>query len=234
MSKKNIPKFKIYSTLGNQLTDHPKLSSSKLKSKKWQRLFLKNRRPKRSTEYGSVLRAKQQLNAFYGNIKDKQLTNLFIKAGQYEGNQIINFIKLLERRLDVFLFRSKLSPSFSEIRQLIQHEHFLLNGLPIKTASILLTKGDIISVKKESITLLKDKVANYCSSLMAHRNVSNKVNINKMIKDNPILFVPNYIEFNYFLMKGQLSELPHVETISYPMMPNLTSLLEYYKYKKKL
>ena len=117
MSKRNTPKFKIYSKFGSKLTDHPKLTSSKLKSKKWQFLFSSNRRPRKETEYGSVLRAKQRLNAFYGGINNKQLTTLFIKAGQYKGNQTINFIKLLERRLDVFLFRSKLSPSLHEIRQ---------------------------------------------------------------------------------------------------------------------
>lgn len=234
MSKVNNPKFKIYSKLGSQLTDHPKLTSLKLTSKKWQHLLLKNRRPRKDTEYGSVLKAKQRLKTFYGQIKDKQLTNIFTKAGRYQGNQTTNFVKLLERRLDIFLFRSKISPSLSEIRQLIQHGHFTLNGLSVKTASLSLNKGDIVSVKKESIGLIKNKVVSYLSKLITNNNISKKVHLSKLVRDNPILFIPNYIEFNHYLLEGQLVELPTVETINYPMNPDLTLLLEYYKYKKKV
>ena len=227
MSKRNTPKFKIYSKFGSKLTDHPKLTSSKLKSKKWQFLFSSNRRPRKETEYGSVLRAKQRLNAFYGGINNKQLTTLFIKAGQYKGNQTINFIKLLERRLDVFLFRSKLSPSLHEIRQLIQHGHFLINGSVVKTASLLLKKNDRISVKAESIDLLKNKVNRYFSQIIHNNKISKKMSMAQIVRNNPILFVPNYIEFNHYLMEGQLVELPDVENICYPMNPDLTPLMEY-------
>jgi small subunit ribosomal protein S4 len=234
MSKRNTPKFKIYSKFGSKLTDHPKLTSSKLKSKKWQFLFSSNRRPRKETEYGSVLRAKQRLNAFYGGINNKQLTTLFIKAGQYKGNQTINFIKLLERRLDVFLFRSKLSPSLHEIRQLIQHGHFLINGSVVKTASLLLKKNDRISVKAESIDLLKNKVNRYFSQIIHNNKISKKMSMAQIVRNNPILFVPNYIEFNHYLMEGQLVELPDVENICYPMNPDLTPLMEYYKHIKKV
>ena len=210
------------------------LTSSKLKSKKWQFLFSSNRRPRKETEYGSVLRAKQRLNAFYGGINNKQLTTLFIKAGQYKGNQTINFIKLLERRLDVFLFRSKLSPSLHEIRQLIQHGHFLINGSVVKTASLLLKKNDRISVKAESIDLLKNKVNRYFSQIIHNNKISKKMSMAQIVRNNPILFVPNYIEFNHYLMEGQLVELPDVENICYPMNPDLTPLMEYYKHIKKV
>ena len=184
MSKRNTPKFKVYSKFGSKLTDHPKLTSSKLKSKKWQFVLSANRRPRKETEYGSILRAKQRLNAFYGGIKNRQLTTLFVKAGQYKGNQTINFIKLLERRLDVFLFRSKLSPSLHEIRQLIQHGHFLVNGSVVKTSSFTLKKNDRVSVKEKSIDLLKDKVKTYYSKIISSNNISKKMSLSQIIRQN--------------------------------------------------
>ena len=56
----------------------------------------------------------------------------------------------------------------------------------------------------------------------------------QIVRNNPILFVPNYIEFNHYLMEGQLVELPDVENICYPMNPDLTPLMEYYKHIKKV
>jgi small subunit ribosomal protein S4 len=234
MSKVNKPKFKIYSKLGIKLRDHPKLISKKLTSKKWQSLYSFNRPPKKETEYGSLLKAKQRLKAFYGCSSDKQFKNLFVRSGVYKGNQTINFIKLLERRFDVFLLRSKISPSLREIHQFIQHGHFLINDSIVKNPSFLLKKGDIICVNTNSRNFIKLKVDNYLSSIVDNNKISKKKKINQIIKDNPILFTPNYIEFNHSIMKGQLIELPDVENICYSFNPDLTSLTEFYKYKKKL
>jgi small subunit ribosomal protein S4 len=234
MSKVTIPKFKIYSKLGTKLTDHPKLTSQKLKSKKWQFLLSSNRRPRKETEYGSILQAKQKLKAFYGCPSDKQFRNIFIKAGDYKGNQTINFIKLMERRLDIFLFRSKISPSLGEIRQFIQHGHFSVNDSLVTIPSMLLNKNDSIKVNIKSMDLIKNKTSTYYSNLINSNNISKKLKLNQVINQQPILFTPNYIEFNYYLMEGKLIDTPDVKNICYPFNPNLTSLMEYYKYKKKI
>jgi len=230
MSKLNIPKFKKYFKLGTKITDHPKLNSQKLKSKKWQLLFSPNRHPIKGTEYGSILQAKQKLKNFYGCPNDKQFTNNFIKAGGYKGNQTINFIKFMERRLDIFLFRSKISPSLREIRQIIQHGHVLVNGSIIKKPSFLLEKQDIVKIKIPSINFVKNKSSTYISNVV--NNTQSKNELGQIIKEQPILFTPNYIEFNYYLMEGQLIDIPDVESISYPFNPDLTSLMEYYNHKK--
>ena len=193
MSKVNTPKFKIYSKLGTKLTDHPKITSQKLKSKKWQFLLSANRRPRKETEYGSILQAKQKLKAFYGCPSDKQFTNVFVKAGQYRGNQTINFIKLMERRLDVILLRSKISPCLGEIRQFIQHGHFYVNGSLVTKPSLLLNKNDFINVNINSIDLIKNKINTYYSKLILNNNISKKLTLNQIINEQPILFTPNYI-----------------------------------------
>jgi small subunit ribosomal protein S4 len=233
MSKAKTPKFKIYSKLGIQLTDHPKLTSRKLKSKKWQLLFSLKRRPRKKTEYGSLLHVKQKLKTFYGCSSDKQFTNTFVKAGYYKGNQTINFIILMERRLDVILLRSKISPSMRELHQFIQHGHFFVNESLVKKPSFLLKKNDLIKVKSNSIEFIKNKSSSYYSSLVINNNISKKLTSNKLIKKQIILFTPNYIEFNYFLMQGKLVTTPDVKNICYPFNPDLISLMDYYKYRLK-
>jgi small subunit ribosomal protein S4 len=233
MSKVKTPKFKIYSKLGTKLTDHPKLNSQKLRSKKWQLLFSPNYRPRKETEYGSLLEAKKKLKIFYRCPSDKQFTNTFVKAGYYKGNQTINFIILMERRLDIFLFRSKISPSIIEIRQFVQHGHFLVNNSFVKRPSFLLNKNDLITVKSISIGLIKSKSNSYYSNIV-NNNIYKNLTLNKIIDKQVILFTPNYIEFNYYLMEGILVEIPDVKNICYPFNPDLISLMDYYKYILKI
>jgi len=291
MSKTNRPQFKIYSKLGLRLTEHPKVSSGKLGSKKWQALHSGLKRPSKDTEYGAMLSGKQRLNVFYGQIKEKQFHNLYLTAKTYEGNQTINFIKLLERRLDVILFRAKISPSFREIRQLIQHGHVTVNNNIVKTSSILLNKNDYFSFKETSLafiksisnrnyleiphntdSVLKKKDTSFIKTMSRYKGnklivktvlkkrVSEKTNKTAFTRLNisdsnftllkrlrqfkltgveeattlyPIYFIPNYIEFNFNLMVGKLIGLPTETNIFFTMNPKLTSIMEYYKYKKK-
>ena len=171
MSKTNQPKFKIYSKLGLRLTDHPKIFLKKLGSKKWQSLYSNSKQPRKDTEYGAMLSAKQRLNLFYGQIKDKQFHTLYNNAKAYEGNQTINFIKLLERRLDVVLFRAKIAPSFREIRQLIQHGHVKVNDKVVKISSLILNKNDFFSFKATSLNFVKSKSSRYFSQIVNDNNV---------------------------------------------------------------
>jgi small subunit ribosomal protein S4 len=233
MSKVKIPKFKIYSRLGIKLTDHPKLTSQKLRSKKWQLLFSFKRHPRKESEYGSLLQAKQKLKIFYGCPSDKQFINTFVKAGYYKGNQTINFIILMERRLDVFLLRSKISPSMREIRQFIQHSHFLVNKSLVKRPSFLLSKNDLITVNPTSMDFIKNKSSSYFLSLIKNNNISKDLLLSQIIKKQVTLFTPNYIEFNYFLMEGKLVETPDVKNICYPFNLDLILLMDYYKYRLK-
>ena len=237
MSKINQPKFKIYSKLGHRLTDHPKLFSGKPSSKKWRILQSDRKRPRKDSEYGVMLSAKQRLNLFYGQIKDKQLHTLYTNAKNYDGNQTINFIKLLERRLDVVLFRAKIAPSFREIRQLIQHGHVNVNNKVVKVSSFILNKNDAFSFKQTSLDLVKSKSSKYFSQIVNNNtleiNWSHK-SYNTYKRNYSILFIPNYIEFNSDLMLGKLVSLPTENNICLPMNPKLTNIMEYYKYKKKI
>lgn len=213
-------KFKLYSSLGINLSEHIQNKISKLKKKKWRSLTSFNFKPKKSSEYGDLLLAKQRLKLFYGYPKERQLKNLFLKSKSYKGNQTINFIKLLERRLDIFLLRSKIALSVRKINQLISHGYILVNGIKVTKANYTLKEGDIVSIKNSK---LKDSLK---------KNI--KENFNKNITNVNKNILLNHTTFNFSLMKGTLNSLPDIKTISYPFKVDLLSLSEYYKHKKKL
>ena len=104
-------KFKLYSKLNTNILDHPKIRFDRLKKRKW--LRMKNHIPRRASEFGSLLLAKQLLKAFYGNISEKQFIRLYKRGKSLRGNTGLNFIKLLERRLDTVPILMEVHRSFS-------------------------------------------------------------------------------------------------------------------------
>lgn len=58
------------------------------------------------------------------------------------------FIELLERRLDVTLFRLNFAPSIRSARQLIFHGNVLVNGKKVDASSFLVKKGDKVTFEE--------------------------------------------------------------------------------------
>ena len=58
-----------------------------------------------------------------------------------------NFLVFLERRLDNMVFRLGFATSRKEARQIVCHNHILVNGKKVNTPSFLVKEGDEISVK---------------------------------------------------------------------------------------
>jgi hypothetical protein len=100
-----------------------------------------------------------------------------------------------------------------------------------------LNKNDFFSFKATSLNFVKSKSSRYLSQIINDNNVQainwslKSYNVRK--RNDSILFVPNYIEFNSDLMLGKLVSLPTENNICLPMNPKLTHIMEYYKYKKK-
>ncbi len=94
------------------------------------------------SEYGTQLREKQKLRMMYG-LTERQFANLFIKAGKIrEGKHGVNFMILLERRLDNMVYRLGLATTRRQARQLVNHGHITVDG---KRVDILHTK--LVSAK---------------------------------------------------------------------------------------
>lgn len=108
------------------------------------------RRRSKTSEYGLQLREKQKTRRIYG-VLEKQFSNYFDKAERMEGVAGENLLILLERRLDNVVFRLGLASSRAEARQLVNHNHFTINGKKANIPSMLVKAGDVISVKESSM-----------------------------------------------------------------------------------
>ncbi|RME03217.1 MAG: 30S ribosomal protein S4 [Planctomycetota bacterium] len=114
---------------------------------------------RQKTEYGRRLREKQKVKRYYG-ILDKQFKKYFRQAERLRGDTGLNLLLLLERRLDNVLRRLGLAVSVAQARQFILHRHILLNNRLATRPSILVKKGDTISVaeKEKSQNLIKQNL----------------------------------------------------------------------------
>jgi small subunit ribosomal protein S4 len=103
---------------------------------------------RKRTDYGVQLREKQKLKRMYG-LLERQFRGYFAKADKKQGVTGTNLLIFLERRLDNMVYRLGLANSRNEARQLIKHDHFLVNGKRVNIPSYLVTVGDQIRVKEK-------------------------------------------------------------------------------------
>ena len=104
------------------------------------------------SDYGLQLREKQKIKRIYGLV-EKQFESYFEEAERQKGVTGTNFLVLLERRLDNTVYRFGFANSRSQARQLVRHNHFLVNGRKVNIPSYLLRPGDAIAVVEASRNL---------------------------------------------------------------------------------
>ncbi len=104
---------------------------------------------KRVKEYGLQLREKQKARRYYG-ILEKQFNNYFEKADKKPGQTGENLLTMIETRLDNVVYRMGMADSRRQARQLVRHGHFLINGKKANIPSMLVKKGDVVSIKESS------------------------------------------------------------------------------------
>ena len=102
----------------------------------------------RKTDYCLHLAEKQKLKLIYG-LMERQLRKYFDQANKSKENTGLKMIEILERRLDNVIYHFGLASSRRQARQLINHNHFLLNNKKMNIPSHLVKKNDIIKIKKD-------------------------------------------------------------------------------------
>ena len=107
-------------------------------------------------EYGKQLREKQKAKRYYG-LQEGQFKSYFKEADRVDGVTGENLLILLERRFDNAVYRMGMAESRKEARQLVLHGHFRVNGKKATIPSMLLKKGDVITVREESRSSAKIK-----------------------------------------------------------------------------
>ena len=105
---------------------------------------------KKITEYGTQLQEKQRVRYIY-RLTEKQFRKTFDEAKKIKtGKQGVNFLFLLESRLDNLVYRAGFARTRQQARQLVTHGHITLDGHKADIPSIRVKPGQVISVKEKS------------------------------------------------------------------------------------
>lgn len=155
------------------------------------------------SEYGTQLREKQKLRMMYG-LTERQFANLFIKAGKIrEGKHGVNFMILLERRLDNMVYRLGLATTRRQARQLVNHGHITVDGKRVDIPSYEVSVGQVVSVREKS-----KKLAVITGAVEA------------------VVARPNFVQFDADKLEGSLTRLPEREELEADIDESL--IVEYY------
>jgi len=134
---------------------------------------------KRKTHIGQRIIDKQKFKLFYGNLRNYQLRQIYYKAIKMQGIFAINFLRLLESRLDIILYRSNFGLTYNIIRQCIIYNKVLVNNKIINKPSNLIKIGDKITI----IDNFKWTIFNYISLFYKRSDIK------EMVRLNPNIFI---------------------------------------------
>ena len=151
------------------------------------------------SDYAIQLREKQKVKNIYG-ILEGQFRNYFHKADLKKGITGENLLIMLERRLDNTVFRLGFASSRKQARQLIRHNHILVNDRKVNIPSFLVSVGDVITVKEKSRTnsyLVESMEA------VARRGI------------------PTWVELEKDAFKATIKALPNRDEITMPIQEQL-------------
>lgn len=140
---KTGPKYKIARRLGAPVFEKTQTAKYALSEAKKQRVG--KRPPKQKSEFGKALNEKQKARFTYG-LSEKQFKSYVDKAIGAE-NASGKLFTILESRLDNVLYRSGLLKTRAQARQASSHGHILVNGKRVTIPSIILKKGDKVSLR---------------------------------------------------------------------------------------
>ena len=143
MSKRHASKYKIDRRMGENIWGRPKSSVNRRSYGPGQH---GQRRKSKVSDFGIQLRAKQKLKGYYGDVTEKQFKATYQEAARIKGDTGQNLIGLLERRLDMIVYRAKFAPTVFSARQIVSHGHIRVNGVKCNIASRRVSAGDVISL----------------------------------------------------------------------------------------
>ena len=154
---------------------------------------------KKFSDYGAQLREKQKVRRLYG-VLENQFRNIFKEADRRKGITGETLLSLLERRLDNTVYRLGFTNSRNEARQLVRHNHFLVNQSKVNIPSYLVKPGDIIEVREKSKKIVR--------ILEALEGVARRG-------------VPQWLELDKEQLKGNVKALPTRGDITLPIQEKL-------------
>jgi len=158
-----------------------------------------NMRMRKMSDYAMQLREKQKVRRMYGMLEG-QFHRYFVKADRLKGVTGENLLVLLERRLDNVIYRLGFAASRNQARQLLRHNHFMINGKKVNIPSYQVAVNDEITVKEKS---RKVESINDSLSAVVRRGV------------------PGWLKLEQDNFKGTVQAMPNREEITMPIQENL-------------
>lgn len=157
------------------------------------------RRGRKSSGYGIQLREKQKIKRMYG-LSEKQFHLFFERAERERGITGANLLTLLERRFDNVVYRLGFVNSRTQGRQLVKHNHFLINGKKVNIPSLLVKIGDVIETREKS---RKMQVISDSLNAVVRRGI------------------PQWLDLEKDKLKGIVKAFPVREDLTMPMQEQL-------------
>jgi small subunit ribosomal protein S4 len=161
---------------------------------------------RKASGYGHQLAAKQKLKGYYGNITERQFYRFYQEAARHRGDTAENMIGLLERRLDMVVYRLNFVPTVFAARQFVNHGHVAVNGRRVTIPSYLVREGDTIEVREKSknLALVLESI------------------------QHPQRDVPDYLAVDFKGLKGTFVRVPKLADVPYPVQMEPNQVVEYY------
>lgn len=156
------------------------------------------------SEFALQLREKQKAKRYYG-LSEEQFSGYFEEADRLKEKTGLALLKLLEVRLDNVVYALGFAASRKEARQIVRHNHILVNGKRVNIPSYSLRKGDVVSVVDTSKQM--NKIMGAQEGLKKRQ-------------------VPQWLDLDLAALKGTVKDLPAREEIGVPVEENM--IVEYY------
>jgi len=157
------------------------------------------RRGRKPSDYKLQLREKQKVRSIYG-VLEKQFRLYFAEANRQQGATGENLFNLLEKRLDNLIYRLGFAPSRSSARQLIRHNHVLVQGGVCDIPSRQVRVGQMVSIRTKS------------------QNIPQIVD---SLKDNSKRDRLPFVEADDKKLEGRLLSEPQLSDLPIPIQENL-------------
>ncbi len=202
MSKVKYSKFRLSRRIGKSVHGHPKDAinfRNYFCGQHGQTAIRKN------SEYAVQLIAKQAIK-YHHNIIEKQLRKYYAMASNAKGDTNENLAILLNRRLDITIFRLGIVPTMYSACQFVSHRHVLVNGKVVNVRSYLLKEGDVITIdeKAKNLDLVKASISRNDRS------------------------IPPYLSADDKNMEYKYVRYPSIGEIPYPFRAEFNLIIEFY------
>jgi small subunit ribosomal protein S4 len=161
-------------------------------------------RRSKTSEYARHLREKQKVRRIYG-VLERQFSVYFKKADKAKGVTGENLMRALERRIDTIVYRMGFASTRRASRQLVRHNHVLVNGKRVNIPSYNVRAGDEVSIRERS-----KKIEAIKTSLEARESHG----------------FDAWLEVDAKSFKGVVKQIPDVKDLQLPIEPQL--IVEFY------